>query len=97
MSDDIVERLDHMAKVLTGVFDDVAGIAAAARDTITKLRADLASYREVFDAQKSVIGLLEDTLRKIKRENQRYNFGTKLVRLVDEALSRLPALTDEEQ
>ena len=48
------------------------------------------NWAEVFDAQKSVIGMLTDTLHEIKRTNEQYNFGSKLVRLVDTALEKLP-------
>jgi len=60
------------------------------RDEIERLRAKEKDWAEVFDAQKSVIGRLVDTLHEIKRCNAHYNFGSKLVRLVDAALEKLP-------
>lgn len=47
-------------------------------------------WSEVFEAQRSIIAMLVDTLREIKRNNQHYNFGSKLVRIVDGALNKLP-------
>ena len=47
-------------------------------------------WSEVFEAQRSIIAMLVDTLREIKRTNQHYNFGSKLVRIVDGALNKLP-------
>ena len=61
-----------------------------AADEIERLRAKEKDWTEVFEAQKSIIGRLTDTLREIKRENQHYNFGSKLVRIVDTALKVVP-------
>ncbi len=49
-----------------------------------------AAWAEVFDAQKSVIYMLVATLLEIKDDRGRYNFGGKLVRVVDGALKKLP-------
>ena len=57
---------------------------------IERLRAKEKDWTEMFEAQKSIIGRLTDTLREIKRENQHYNFGSKLVRIVDTALKVVP-------
>ena len=60
------------------------------KQEIERLRAKEKDCTEVFEAQKSIIGRLTDTLREIKRENQHYNFGSKLVRIVDTALKVVP-------
>jgi hypothetical protein len=83
---DIVDRLrKRMVRRELGD-DPLVKVFGEAADEIEKLRAKEKDWAEVFDAQKSVIGRLTDTLREIKRCNAQYNFGSKLVRLVDAAL-----------
>lgn len=48
------------------------------------------AWAECFDAQKSMISFLRETLEQIKRDNRHYNFGSKLVRIVDDALAKAP-------
>jgi len=62
--------------------DEVAPLRSAPADEERR------AWREVFEAQKSVIEFLRETLMQIKRDNRHYNFGTKLVRIVDGALNK---------
>jgi len=86
---DIVERL-RKASVYEYGEATYSPLGDEAADEVERLRAKEKDWAEVFDAQKSVIGRLTDTLHEIKRCNAQYNFGSKLVRLVDAALEKLP-------
>ena len=86
---DIVKRL-RKASVYEEYKAILSNLGDEAADEIERLRAKEKDWTEVFEAQKSIIGRLTDTLREIKRENQHYNFGSKLVRIVDTALKVVP-------
>jgi hypothetical protein len=86
---DLVKRL-RKASVYEEYKAILSNLGDEAADEIERLRAKEKDWMEVFEAQKSIIGRLTDTLREIKRENQHYNFGSKLVRIVDAALKVVP-------
>jgi hypothetical protein len=67
---------------MTDIVKWLRGMGADARRLTTN------SYR--YDEAADEIERLRAALHKIKRCNAQYNFGSKLVRLVDGALEKLP-------